>query len=77
MFDWIGWAATAIFTASYLCKQPVTMRRVQALGALFWLAYGILIHSAPVIVSNIMVAGVAIYSSFERRRTSELSEAQG
>jgi uncharacterized protein with PQ loop repeat len=69
MFDWIGWAATVIFTASYLCKQPATMRRVQALGAVFWLMYGILIHSAPVIVSNIIVAAVAIYSSLEGRST--------
>jgi hypothetical protein len=74
MFDWIGWAATAIFTASYFCSHPKTIRRVQALGALFWLGYGILIHSAPVIVSNIVVAGVAIYSSLDRRRSPEFSE---
>jgi len=75
MLDWIGWAATATFTASYLCKQSRTMKRVQALGALLWLAYGILIHSAPVVVSNVLVAGVAIYSSLGQRRTAELSEA--
>jgi hypothetical protein len=28
--DWIGWVATAAFASSYLCKQPKSLRRVQA-----------------------------------------------
>jgi len=33
MLDWLGWTATAVFTASYLCKDAVSLRRVQMLGA--------------------------------------------
>jgi hypothetical protein len=70
MFDWIGWLATAVFTLSYLCKQPHTLRRFQGLGALLWLAYGALIHSMPVIGSNLLVAAVALGSSLRERASS-------
>lgn len=75
MFDWIGWIATAVFAGSYLCKEPQSMRRVQAVGAACWLVYGVLIHSAPIVVSNIIVAGVAVFSSLRRRSPVELPEA--
>jgi len=62
--DWVGWLATALFVASYFCRQQVTLRRVQGVAALVWMAYGILIHALPVVVANIIVAGVAFWSSF-------------
>ena len=74
MLDYIGWVATAIFASSYFCKQPGTLRRIQALAALLWIGYGILIHAAPVIVANLVVAAVALYSSF--RRNPELETVQ-
>jgi hypothetical protein len=64
VLDSIGWVATAIFAASYFCKQPGTLRRIQALAALLWIGYGVLIHAMPVIVANLVVACVALYSSW-------------
>ena len=66
MLDWIGWVATAIFASSYFFKQPGTLRRVQAIAALLWIGYGVLIHALPIIVANLVVAAVALYSSFPR-----------
>jgi hypothetical protein len=63
VFDWIGWVATATFAGSYFCKQPAALRRVQALAALLWIGYGALIRSLPVVVANVVVAVVAVYSS--------------
>jgi hypothetical protein len=63
MFDWIGWVATAAFADSYFCKNPAALRRVQALAALLWIAYGLVIRSLPVIVANVVVAAIAGYSS--------------
>lgn len=63
ILDWIGWAATATFASSYFFKQPAMLRRVQALAALLWIGYGILIHAAPVIVANLVVAALAVYSA--------------
>jgi hypothetical protein len=75
MLDWIGWVATAIFASSYFCKQPGTLRRVQALAALLWIGYGVLIHALPIIVANLVVAAVALYSSLARTASVDRVEA--
>jgi uncharacterized protein with PQ loop repeat len=67
MPDGIGWLATVIFASSYFCKQPTTLRRVQAVAALAWATYGVLIHSLPIIVANVIVASLAVGSSLWRR----------
>jgi hypothetical protein len=64
--DLIGWLATVLFAVSYFCRKPATLRRVQGVGALTWMVYGALIHSLPVVVANIIVASVALWSSFAR-----------
>jgi hypothetical protein len=66
MLDWIRWIATAMFAVSYLCKTPAALRRVQALAALLWIGYGLLLHALPVVVANLVVAIAALYSSFRR-----------
>ena len=64
MFDWIGWVATAIFATSYLSRRPATLRGIQAVAALAWISYGILIHAVPVIGANVVVALAASYSAW-------------
>ena len=61
--DAVGWTATALFAASYFCKEPAALRRTQALAALVWIAYGVALKSAPVIVANVVVASLAAWSS--------------
>lgn len=68
--DWVGWLATAVFMVSYFVNGPVQLRRVQGVAAGLWALYGVLIHSLPVIVANILVASVAVWSSFRRARAS-------
>jgi Bacterial inner membrane protein len=74
--DWIGWLATAMFLASYSCKDQRKLRRVQAVAALLWVGYGAILHAVPIVVANILVAGVAVYSSLgasgERKQQSSL-----
>jgi len=64
MVDWVGWLATAVFMSSYFAKGPIMLRRIQGVAALLWALYGIVIHAWPVIVANILVAGVAVATSF-------------
>ncbi|HXY69542.1 MAG TPA: hypothetical protein VEH62_08835 [Gemmatimonadales bacterium] len=64
MIDAIGWVATALFASSYLFKQPVVLRRTQALAAALWIVYGAIIHATPVVAANLIVAGLALWSSF-------------
>jgi hypothetical protein len=75
-FEWIGWLATAIFASSYLCNDPTQLRRVQALAACMWVAYGAIIGAAPVLVANLLVAGVAGWSSL-RPLARKLPPASG
>jgi hypothetical protein len=73
--DMIGWIATATFCLSYLCKRAVTLRRVQALGAAVWIAYGIAVHSAPVMVSNVIVISMAMLSTWKKVHGGAVEES--
>ena len=76
MIESVGWVATAVFAVSYFYRRPAAMRRVQALAAALWIVYGIAIKAPPVIVANLVVAAVAIISSFQRRDPQRSMKAQ-
>ena len=59
----IGWTATAVSSSSYFFKEAATLRRIQAAAASLWVLYGVAIHSAPVVVANLIVGIAAIYTS--------------
>ena len=61
--DLVGWAATATFAVSYFCRDPRTLRLIQAAAATMWLAYGIALNAAPVIVANVIVVLLALWSA--------------
>jgi uncharacterized protein with PQ loop repeat len=64
MADAIGWLATGVFAISYFVKGRPAMLRIQASASCLWLAYGLVIHSVPMIVANLIVASTALYTSF-------------
>jgi len=64
MTDAIGWVATALTASSYFARRQALLRRTQACAAALWLVYGAFIHSMPVITANVIVGGVALWSSF-------------
>jgi uncharacterized protein with PQ loop repeat len=74
LISWIGWVATAVFAVSYFCKTPKSLRLVQALAALMWVTYGLLIHALPVVVANVIVALAAVYSSIAAPRKIPATE---
>ena len=55
MTPYLGWAATAVFIASYFFARPAVLRTVQMVGALMWVIYGALIGALPVVVANVLV----------------------
>lgn len=71
MIDWIGWIATGVFAVSYFCKNQQRLRLIQAFAALLWLSYGVLIKAPPVIVANVIVAALALSSSFKKQQPAE------
>ena len=76
MLDALGWVATALFAASYFCKTPSAMRRLQASAALLWVGYGVWMNALPIIVANVIVASLAVYSDWKQPRRSETDNAQ-
>jgi hypothetical protein len=64
MVEPIGWVATCVFAASCFCKEPAVLRRVQAGAAVPWNAYGVLLKAPPAIAANLIVAGLAAWSSW-------------
>lgn len=63
----VGWAATAVFVASYFFPKPSALRLVQMAGAALWLAFGLLIASKPVIVCNTLVFAAAAWTLVRAR----------
>ena len=74
MLQWIGWVATAMFAVSYLCKRPSTLRGVQALAAILWIIYGTTVHAVPVVVANLIVAGMAVFTRTGRSSRREADQ---
>lgn len=67
MIELVGWAATAVFVGSYFARGPGTLRRLQMVGALLWLCYGLLLRSAPIIVANSLVMVAAAWTARRQR----------
>jgi hypothetical protein len=65
--DGIGWVATALFVLSYFAKSRRRLLLLQFVAALVWLAYGVLLHAAPVIAANALVAGAAAFTAIRRQ----------
>jgi hypothetical protein len=57
--EYLGWAATAVFVASYFCTRSQTLKTVQMVGALMWIGYGLCIGASPVVVANLAVFAAA------------------
>jgi hypothetical protein len=65
--DMVGWMATAVFVASYFFSKPAMLRTLQMLGAVLWMAFGVLIASKPVIASNVLVFSAAAWTLVRQR----------
>jgi hypothetical protein len=64
----LGWAATAIFVASYLFRRPGTLVRVQMAGAVAWIVYGALVGAKPVVAANALVLLAAASQAWRSQR---------
>ncbi len=70
----LGWAATGVFVASYFTRASV-LTRVQMVGALLWIAYGVLQHALPVVVANLLVFAAAGWTARRSRRETPATAA--
>ena len=77
LIDYVGWVATGVFVGSYFFRHPGTLRRVQMLGALLWIGYGVLMKAPPVIVANVLVLLAAIWTARRSEANREGSRREG
>jgi hypothetical protein len=70
--DYIGWIATAVFTASYFFKRAEHLRRVQIVAACLWIAYGFQTGAVPVVAANALVVVAALIAG----RTGDVRRAE-
>jgi hypothetical protein len=59
MIEYLGWAATTVFVASYFCTRNRVLKAVQMAGAAMWVGYGLFIGASPVVVANLAVFAAA------------------
>ena len=73
--EWIGYAASLFVLLSFLMRNIVTLRSVNIIGCSFFVVYGFLLNSWPVIITNLAIAGVNFYYLFINKRKKRATEA--
>lgn len=59
--EYFGYAASALVLISFLMKNIRTLRLVNTAGCLFFITYGVLLSSIPIIVTNTAIVLINAY----------------
>jgi uncharacterized protein with PQ loop repeat len=60
--EWVGYLASLVLMISFLMKNINTLRIINSIGALLFVAYGImLVTSWPIILTNTFILGINLY----------------
>ncbi len=62
--EWFGYAASLFVLLSFLMRNITTLRYVNTLGCMFFVVYGVLLDSWPIIITNAAIIMVNIYYLF-------------
>ncbi len=58
----VGYLASLIVLISFLMKNMKTLRIINTIGCVLFVAYGILLNfSIPIIITNVAIVGINIY----------------
>ena len=69
--EWIGYLASLVLLLSFLMRNITTLRYINSLGCLFFVIYGILLDSWPIIITNGAIILINFYYLFINRKNSE------
>lgn len=61
IYELIGYAASILIVVSLAMSSVIRLRIVNLVGALVFTLYGALIGSLPVLLTNIVIAGIDVY----------------
>ena len=62
--EWIGYAASFFLLLSFVMRNITTLRYINSLGCLLFVAYGLLLDSWPLIITNGAIVLINIYYLF-------------
>ena len=66
--EWIGYAASLFVLLSFLMRNIIMLRYVNSIGCLFFVAYGLLLDSWPIIITNVAIVCVNLYYLFINKK---------
>ena len=59
--EWTGYIAMVTLMISFLMKDIKKLRIINTIACLLFVAYGFMLHSYPVIISNAFISLVNLY----------------
>ena len=66
--EWIGYLASFFLLLSFLMRNITTLRYINSLGCLLFGAYGRLLGSYPILITNAAIVLINIYYLFINQR---------
>jgi len=69
--EYIGYAASAMVLISFLMKKISNLRIINTIGCLFFIGYGVLLGSIPIIVTNAAIVLINAFYLIKTARTVE------
>lgn len=66
--EWIGYAASLGVLVSFLMKDIKVLRIINSIGCALFVAYGIMLSSIPIIVTNVAILFVNAYYLFKKEK---------
>jgi len=60
--EWVGYLASAALIISFMMKNINTLRVINSIGAIFFVAYGVMLATSwPIIITNAFILLANIY----------------
>lgn len=66
--EYIGYLASLLVLVSFLMKNMVRLRWLNTLGCMVFIAYGLLLQSIPIIITNATIVVINSYYLFYSRK---------
>jgi len=58
MVEIVGYIATFLVMLSFMMKNVIRLRIINAVGCATWIAYGVMLDSYPVIITNVGILAI-------------------
>jgi hypothetical protein len=66
--EYIGYLASALVLVSFLMKNMTYLRIINTVGCVFFILYGLLLPSIPIVITNVAIVLVNLYYLFQLTR---------